>query len=248
MISYYAIGTCEAPSFPPAGSTDGGGFLFNIQYIIPTMNFTGCGEITDWTIVGVGGGGFGDIDRTMELQLFRPDPTQSTVFTKVTSSVVTTNFPHNQLLTHTFTSIEFTFSPGDVLGFYYEFTNVAFLEVRRTNSFGTHSVLSSINSPTASVVTLTATATGFPLMSVSGELSHFMFNIVHSNSVLYSHHCVCGYLLCVVNCTECPRSVAIIPTSSLNPTSPTSSSTAMSTSSASEYLSSEIACSGQEYM
>ena len=38
------------------------------------------------------------------------------------------------------------------------------------------------------------------------------------------------------------------PSSSLNPTSPTSSSTAMSTSSAGEYLSSEIACSGQEYM
>ena len=98
------------------------------------MNFTGCGEITDWTIVGVGGGGFGDIDRIIELQLFRHDPTRSTVFTKVTSSVVTTNFPHNQLLTHTFTSIEFTFSPGDVLGFYYDFNNVAILEVRHTNS------------------------------------------------------------------------------------------------------------------
>ena len=62
------------------------------------MNFTGCGEITDWTIVGVGGGGFGDIDRIIELQLFRHDPTRSTVFTKVTSSVVTTNFPPQSVI------------------------------------------------------------------------------------------------------------------------------------------------------
>ena len=244
------IGTCEVPSFPPAGSIDGGVFPSNRQYIIPTMNFSGCGVITDWTIVGAVAGRGGTRDRIIELQLFRPDPTRSTVFTKVTSSVVT----HINVLRtmHPFTSIGFTFSPGDVLGFYYPNTGNAFLEVRRTNSFGTHSVLSSINSPTASVVTLTTSATGVPLMSVSGELSHLM--LVHS--VLYSHHCVCGYLLCVVNCTECPRSTMILPTSSepvepsssLNPTSPTSSSTAMSTSSTGESLSSEIACSGQEYM
>ena len=26
---------------------------------------------------------------------------------------------------------------------------------------------------------------------------------------MYSHHCVCGYLLCVVSCTECPRSTTV---------------------------------------
>ena len=200
--------------------------------------------------MGAGGGGGGTRDRIIELQLFRPDPTRSTVFTKVTSSVVTTSVAHS-VRTHTFTSIGFTFSPGDVLGFYYPNT-VDFLRVYYTTSFNTHSVLTSANSPTASVVTLIATVTSVPLMSVSGELSYLM--LVHS--VLYSHHCVCGYLLCVVSCTECPRSTTILPTSSepvepsssLNPTSPTSSSTAMSTSSASEYLSSEIAFSGQEYM
>ena len=162
-----AIGTCEVPSFPPLGGTDFGGFLSKIQYIIPTMNFSGCGEITDWSVVGAGGGGGGTRDRIIELQLFHPDPTRSTVFTKVTSSIVTTNVDQ-VARTHTFTSIGFTFSPGDVLGFYYPNT-VDFLEVRRTNSFSTHSVLTSRNSPTASVVTLTATVTSVPLMSVSGE-------------------------------------------------------------------------------
>ena len=67
--------------------------------------------------MGSGGGGNGNSDRIMELQLFRPDPTRSTVFTKVTSSIVTTSV--DQIVcTHTFTSIGFTFSPGDVLGFY----------------------------------------------------------------------------------------------------------------------------------
>ena len=187
------------------------------------MNFTGFGVITDWTIVGAGAGGGGASDRIIELQLFRPDPTRSTVFTKVTSSVVTTSVDHI-LRTHTFTSIGFTFSPGDVLGFYYPNTGNDFLEVHRTSTFSTHSVLTSANSPTASVVTLTATVTSVPLMSVSGELSYLM--LVHS--VLYSHHCVCGYLLCVVSCTEYPRSTTTLPTSSepvepsssLNPTSP----------------------------
>ena len=157
------------------------------------MKFTGCGVITNWTLFGAGGGGGGNISRTIELQLFRPDPTRSTVFTKVTSSVVTTTNLQDRPSTHTFTSIGFTFSPGDVLGFYYPNT-VAFLEVRRTASFGTHSVLtSSVNSPTASVVTLNVTTPGVPLMSVSGELSYLI--LVHS--VLYSYHCVCGYLLWV---------------------------------------------------
>ena len=191
------LGTCEVPSFPLAGSTDGGYFNDNTQYIIPTMNFTGYGVITNWTIEGAGGGGPGRRKRIIELQLFRPDPTQSTVFTKVTSSVVTTTARNNELSTHTFKSIGFTFSPGDVLGFYYPNHMGGFL-VRHTNSFSTHSVLTSRNSPTASVVTLTATVTSVPLMSVSGELSHLM--LVHS--VLYSHHCVCGYLLCAVSCTE----------------------------------------------
>ena len=236
------LGTCEVPSFPPAGSTDGGGFLANRQYIIPTMNFTGCGVITDWTIVVTSSTEMGNRERIIELQLFRPDPTRSTVFIKMSSTQTGINIFPAITSTHAFTAIGFTFSPGDVLGFYYP-NNVAFLQVRHTNSFGTHSVLTSTNSPTASVVTLTATVTGVPLMSVSGELSYLM--LVHS--VLYSHHCVCGYLLCVVSCTECPRSTMVLPTSSepvepsssLNPTSPTSSSTAISTSSTGESLSSE---------
>jgi ephrin-B len=158
--------TCEPPAFPPRGSTDSGTFPSNNQYIIPTMNFSGCGVVTDWTVVG-NGGGTGTSNKILELQLFRPDRTQSFVFTKVTSSVVTTNV-NQQIATHTFTGIDFTFSPGDVLGFYYPNPG-DFLEVRRTNSFSTHFVLSSASSPTASVVTIVSTANGVPLMSVAVE-------------------------------------------------------------------------------
>ena len=158
------------------------------------MNFSGCGVITNWTIVGAGEGRGSAKDRMIELQLFRPDPTRSTVFTKVTSFVVTTNVRHNEVSTHTFTSIGFTFSPGDVLGFYYPNAG-DFLEVRHTTSFSTHSVLASANSPTASVVTLTATTTSVPLMSVSGELSHVS---IHSVTVtLFSSLHVCVVIYCV---------------------------------------------------
>ena len=144
--------------------------------------------------MGQGAGGGGSRDRVIELQLFRSDPTRSTVFTKVTSSVVTTRVDQ-VVRTYTLTSIGFTFSPGDVLGFYYP-NNRDFLDVHRTNSFSTHSVLTSVNSLTASVVTLTATVTSVPLMSVSGELSYLM--LVHS--VLYSHHALCLWLSTV--CSE----------------------------------------------
>ena len=111
----------------------------------------------------------GGVSPIIELQLFRPDRTRSTVFTKVTSSVVTTAVG-GQYRTHTFTGIDFTFSPGDVLGFYYPNT-VAFLEVHHTNSYSTHSALTSANAMQASpIVTFTAAAVAkVPLMSVSGK-------------------------------------------------------------------------------
>ena len=138
------------------------------------MNFTGCGVITDWAIVAVGRGRT-FADRAIELQLFRPDPTRSTVFTRVSSIVVhTTHGERKMTITHTFTSIGFTFSPGDVLGFHYPNTQ-DFLPVRYTTSFSTHSVLkSNLNYTTTklNVFTLTSINTEvIPLMSVSGELS-----------------------------------------------------------------------------
>ena len=136
------------------------------------MNFAGCGVITDWAIVAVGRGRI-SADRTIELQLFRPDPTRSTVFTKVSSIVVhTTHEERTMTSTHTFTSIGFTFSPGDVMGYYYPNTK-DFLAVHRTTSFSTHSVLTltlSI-STTTNILTLISDRTEIPLMSVSGELS-----------------------------------------------------------------------------
>ena len=217
-----ALDTCQVPSAPPLNSTDFG-FFAKLQYIIPTINFSGCGEITDWTIVGAGRGGGGTRERTIELQLFRPDPTRSTVFTEVNSAVLTTNV-NQGWNTHTFTPIGFTFSPGDVLGFYYPNT-VDFLVVRRTSSFSTHSVLTSTITPGGNVVTATALTGAFslyvPLMFVSSELSYLML----VQSVLYSHHCVCGYLLCVVICTECPRSTTILP--STTATVPSSTATVL---------------------
>ena len=112
---------------------------------------------------------------------------------------------------HTSTSTGFTFSPRNVLGFYYPNTVGRLLGIHHTTSFSTHSVLASlVSSTTASVVTLIATVTNVPLnqMSASGKLSYLMF--VHSVLYTYFHHCVCGYLLCVVSCTECSRSTTVV--------------------------------------
>ena len=182
MFSYeLLLDTCQVPSFPPLNSTNMGSFDSNTQYIIPTMNLSGCGVITDWTIVGVSAGGVGNISRMIELQLFRPDPTRSTVFTKVTGSVVATQLKRTIVDTHTFTSIGFTFSSRDVLGFHYT-NDAGILRVRRTTSFSTHSVLTSATTPGDNVVTATAltgtTSLYVPLMSVSGELSYIIM-LVH---------------------------------------------------------------------
>ena len=152
-----------------------GAFPPGIQYISSTHNFSGCGEIRGLTLRGIAQGQDGRQNRYLELQLFRPDNVQSSVFTRVTSTVVTATSLQLQWVTSislNFGPNEFRFFPGDALGFYYPNT-VNYLGIYRTTSYDTHSVLTSmVNSPTSDVVTITASPVmSVPLfMSVSGKL------------------------------------------------------------------------------
>ena len=56
-------GTCETPTFPWPGGANDGLFACNNQVIVPTTNFSGCGVITDWTVVTTGGGASGFMQR-----------------------------------------------------------------------------------------------------------------------------------------------------------------------------------------
>ena len=108
-------------------------------------------------------------DRILKLQLVHPDSV-STVFTKVTSSVVTTNV-NQQIAFHTFSGIDFTFSPGDALGFYCPSTG-NYLQMYFTTTFRPHSILQSLSPPSTNPLTLAVMAQSLvPLMSVSVELS-----------------------------------------------------------------------------
>ena len=145
------------------------------------MKFSGCGVVRNWTVVATGRGGNGNSpgDKMLELQLFHPDSTHSTVFTKVTSSAVITNVRTGEA-THTFTGIDFTFSSGDIPGFYFPSTG-EYLQVQLTLTRRPHFVQVKTNPPPGSIVTVVPQAlTWVPLMSVASELS----NIVSCSSVL----------------------------------------------------------------
>jgi hypothetical protein len=139
------------------------------------MNLSGCGVVTEWAVVAAAAGARGNKNRQLQLQLFRPDTASSNVFSPVHSTVVSTgaNINNGQgapTITPTFTLSGFTFSPGDVLGFYIP-SSGNLLRVRHTSSFDTHSVLTSNNSPdTANAITLSGSPlTSVPLISVASE-------------------------------------------------------------------------------
>ena len=139
-------------------------------YVVPTMNFSSCGVINSWVIVGRGqGGSEGSRFRSVQLHLLRPNKTQSpddaTQFFSIVSSVLTGKFANTDINTITFTSMGITFSPGDVLGFYHFGDRLA---IRYTS---TDSVLSRVaGTPSMDLVSFSNAASQFPLMSVSGEL------------------------------------------------------------------------------
>jgi hypothetical protein len=139
-------------------------------FVLP-MNLSGCGEVTDWIIVGRGRGGSGTRNRTIDLYLLHPSKSQPEVYTIITSTE-TRILASNTRGTHTLTSVGFTFSSGDFLGFYHYSTYARFLVARTTISG--RSILSSTSGspPSTNVVTLANTDSRVPLMSISSELLH----------------------------------------------------------------------------
>ena len=132
-------------------------------------------------MIGIARGGDG-AQRLLEFQHFRPDRVHSTVFTKVASTIVAAS---GLQLRGVIASIDvnFQFSSGDVLGFYYPDCYNR-LGVYYVTTDVSHPVLTSmISSPTSNVVTMTdPPVMRMPLhVTLSGELSHLVLlqSMVH---------------------------------------------------------------------
>ena len=168
---------CRAPSFPTGGSAHGL-FLPGKQYILPSTNLSGCGQVASLHVTGQARGGDGAL-RLLEFQHFRPDRVHSTVFTKVASTVVSASGLQLRQVALSI-DVSFQFSSGDVLGFYYPdcYNRIGVFYVTTDVS---HPVLASlVSSPTSNVVTMTDPAVmRMPIkMSLSGESSHLV--LLHS--------------------------------------------------------------------
>jgi hypothetical protein len=156
--------TCQSFSSPEGDGDDD--TAQNRLYVVPTMNFSSCGVINSWVVVGWGRGGGGVRYRSVQLHLLRPNKTQSpddaTQFFSIVSSVSTGKSIYRNMNTITFTSLGVTFSPGDVLGFYHSGDRLA---VRYTS---TDSILERVaGTPSMDLVSFSNTVLQFPLMSVS---------------------------------------------------------------------------------
>ena len=174
---------CRVSCFP-SGVLAHGRFLPGKQYILPSTNLSGCGRVVSLRVTGIAVGGAGVQERFIEFQHFRPDRVHSTVFTKVASTVVSTSVQQSRQVAVSI-DVDYQFSSGDVLGFYYP-DSVNHIGVYYVTAPVNHPVLTSmISSPTSNVVTMTdPTVMSMPVyMSLSGELSHLV--LLHSNSMLH---------------------------------------------------------------
>ena len=169
---------CRVPSFPSDGPAHGV-FPSGKQYILPSTNLSGCGQVARVSMRGLAQGGSGFQDRFLEFQHFRPDRVHTTVFTKVASTVVSDRILLQVQSSVSF-DLNFQFSSEDVLGFYYPDTANYFGIYCRTPD-ATHSVLTSVvDSPTSNVVTMTdPVMMNDPLdLTLLGESSHLV--LLHS--------------------------------------------------------------------
>ena len=185
---------CQVPTFRNIGLSGvlaHGVFSPGKQYIIPSTNLSGCGQVAYVRMDGIAKGGNGSQDRFLEFQHFRPDRVHSTVFTKVASTVVSARVWSQWIQSASF-DLNFQFSSEDVLGFYYPDTANYFGIYCRTSD-ATHSVLTSVvDAPTSNVVTMTdPVMLNDPLaLTLSGELCHLrllhsMFHFRTFHSELY---------------------------------------------------------------
>ena len=176
---------CRVPSFPTGGLAHGI-FTSVKQYILPSTNLSGCGQVASLHVTGIAIGGAGVQERFLEFQHFRPDRVHSTVFTKVASTVISTSVQRSRQVALSI-NVNFQFSSGDVLGFYYP-NSINHIGVYYVTADVSHPVLTSmVSSPTSNVVTMTDPAVmSMPVyMSLSGESSH----LVLLHSLLHFHVC-----------------------------------------------------------
>ena len=169
---------CRVSCFP-SDVLAHGIFTSGKQYILPSTNLSGCGQVASLHVGGIARGGAGVQERFIEFQHFRPDRVHSTVFTKVASTVVSTSVQQSREVIVSI-DINYQFSSGDVLGFYYP-DSVNHIGVYYVTAPANHPVLTSmVRSPTSNVVTMTDPAVmSMPVyMSLSGESSHLV--LLHS--------------------------------------------------------------------
>ena len=169
---------CRVSCFPSDGLAHGV-FPHSKQYILPSTNLSGCGQVASLYVVGLAIGGDGVQERFIEFQHFRPDRVHTTVFTKVASTVVSTSMQRWRQVALSI-DVNYQFSSGDVLGFYYP-DSVNHIGVYYVTAPANHPVLTSmVSSPTSIVVTMTDPAVmSMPVyMSLSGESSHLV--LLHS--------------------------------------------------------------------
>ena len=123
------IETNNGQSFPNFGDIGGRnvGRIFRYhQAIIPSYQFTCCGEITAWGAEVVPGGGMDDREYTIDFQVWRPSPTVGQMGGGVYSLVGNNRFTSISLYNGIAETLlpspsnYIQFQPGDVLGFYVE--------------------------------------------------------------------------------------------------------------------------------
>ena len=177
---YHSLGdVCRVSCFPSYVRAHGLFFPGKL-YILPSTNLLGCGQVANLRVGGIAVGGAGVQERFIEFQHFRPDRVHSTVFTKVASTIVSTSVQQSREVDVSI-DIDYQFSSGDVLGFYYP-DSVNFIGVYYVTAPVNHPVLTSlVSSPTSNVVTITNPAVmSIPVyMTLSGELSHLVLIYIH---------------------------------------------------------------------
>ena len=120
------IGYRDLPSFQNYGYNGVERITLHRQAIIPSYEFTCCGNITEWGVDVQPGGGGDDGDYALDLQVWRPSPTVDDSTGAGQYSLVGNNRFTSISLDNDVAQVaplaqnQVQFRPGDVLGFYVE--------------------------------------------------------------------------------------------------------------------------------
>ena len=117
----------ELPSFENYGKNGGTRIKLHHQAIIPSYEFTCCGNVTEWGVDIEQGGRDDDMMYTLNLQVWRPSPTIVGGSTGSGQYILVGNnrfteisLSNNVAQVSVMPQNHIQFRPGDVLGFYVE--------------------------------------------------------------------------------------------------------------------------------